>query len=399
MNKINSKILVLALMVIIALSLTGCIQGSVNLELNDDTSGTFEVTMAFPDGMDSDTSYTEFDINQDPEASKGITIREEEITYEDGDVSYIGNKATVTFDNFDNMINYLDIDTMTVSEVDNNTVRMTFNMVQDSEDEDEESSGESEYMLQMVAMAGGKIELNVKPNFKILKHNADKVNDGVYTWNILNSAKDKPFIEYNKQTPKKDNPATGVIDRKELEKQMELDVKDIDFHGKALEKLGLLKGDGTGLALDRQLTRAEGAVLFARVTGLDKEVNKFKQDNPNYKSGFTDVPNWAADTINMLHHKKLVAGVSTTKFDSNSPMLETHYATFMLRALDIDSGYSWDTADAYLKDNGYYDSDNISYNEVLNGTFNRRGASYITYNLLFAENKTTGNKLIEGIVK
>ncbi len=111
---------------------------------------------------------------------------------------------------------------------------------------------------------------------------------------------------------------------------------------KFLASLGYLKGTDDGLELERNLTRAEGAIMYSRLLGLEEEAQVFASENPNYESGFTDVPEWAEDTLNYLHHLDLVNGISETLYGSNAPMTEAQYTTLVLRALgysDRDGGF------------------------------------------------------------
>ena len=56
----------------------------------------------------------------------------------------------------------------------------------------------------------------------------------------------------------------------------------------ALNSLGLFQGTGSGYALDRGSTRAEGLVMLIRLTGAEAEAQAHAADH-----GFSDVPAWA----------------------------------------------------------------------------------------------------------
>ena len=56
----------------------------------------------------------------------------------------------------------------------------------------------------------------------------------------------------------------------------------------ALNSLGLFQDIGSGYALDRGSTRAEGLVMLIRLTGAETEAQAHAADH-----GFSDVPSWA----------------------------------------------------------------------------------------------------------
>ena len=57
-----------------------------------------------------------------------------------------------------------------------------------------------------------------------------------------------------------------------------------------LQSQGILKGSDKGLELDKELNRVEGALIYARVIGLESEIEQFKnQPDPNYVMPFKDI--------------------------------------------------------------------------------------------------------------
>lgn len=189
--------------------------------------------------------------------------------------------------------------------------------------------------------------------------------------------------------------------RDSLEKEKGI-VRDNDFHGNIMNNLGIIQGTEKGLELDRGLTRVEGAVMFSRLLGLQDKIEKFSLENPDYKSEFNDIPEWAKPTINYLEANGLVKGIGNNKYGSDRFMTETEYATLILRALgysDELGDFQWNTAKDKVKEIGMYDLDEIKPEEILGGSFTRRGMAYMSYNALYLENKLDGELLLYKLLK
>ena len=80
----------------------------------------------------------------------------------------------------------------------------------------------------------------------------------------------------------------------------------------ALHEMGLFSGTDKGYELDRAPTRAESAVMLVRLLGGEKEATE-----KNYKTPFTDVPDWAAPYVGWLYENDLTAGATETTFGTN----------------------------------------------------------------------------------
>ena len=100
-----------------------------------------------------------------------------------------------------------------------------------------------------------------------------------------------------------------------------------------LNTLGLVKGTGgpSGYALSAQATRAQAITVIVRLAGCEKEAA-----GTTVRTGFTDLPAWAADTISYAYGRGWVSGTSNSTFSPNTPVSARAYVTFLLRML----GYS-----------------------------------------------------------
>lgn len=263
----------------------------------------------------------------------------------------------------------------------------------------------SRYNLKNEDLEGANFTFNVTTDFMVTGHNADKVEGNTYTWNMINQLKnnEEAFLEY--ETDKKAEvvvpvkPSNPDGKRAEGVKWISILKTNPEYHGNALNRLGILRGTDKGLELDKPLTRIEGAIMYSRLLDLEDEINLFQLTNPTYTTGFVDVPEWAAPTVNYLQFKGLISGVGNNMYGSSTNMTEAQYATLVLRALGFDDkkgDFNWQTAGMKLLEIGLFDEEDImSYEKALENGFNRRAMSYYSFNAMFYKNKITGKYLID----
>ncbi|MDF1616053.1 S-layer homology domain-containing protein [Petrocella sp. FN5] len=252
---------------------------------------------------------------------------------------------------------------------------------------------------------GGQIIYSFETDYEVVGHNADYIKEkAIYVWDLTDdiflqsSGREYGFMEIRIDVA----PSNNLL-RRALEEENDLDRAHKDFHGEILKALGYLKGTDKGLELNRELTRAEGAIMYSRLLDLEDEVIAFASERSDYVSGFTDVPSWARDTINYLHYKGLVRGLSDELYGSNAKMTEAQYTTLVLRALgykDQEGDFLWNASTDKAIEIGLYDDDLREYVYIHDSKedmeFTRRKMSYISYNALFFKNIKTGEILYKG---
>ena len=390
---------------------TGCMQIQLDMELNSDNSGKFVGLSAInTDMFDEDgESKTSVSVLEEIRESEGLKVVETPITYTHNGSTYTGEKVEVSFNNSEDFINlYQEEELLRLIDLGNGINRLEIDFSDDVDtNEDSKDAGDFDIGA-MIEATGGKMVFTFKTDYEVLNHNADSVENGVLTWNLLKlmtnpELANKPlFIEYAVSEVSEVKDKLVDKSRTGVEKWLGIEKQDKSFYGKALNKLGILQGTGNGLELDRALNRVEGAIMYSRLLGVENEINQFAKSNPNYKSGFSDIPAWAEKTINYLHYKNLVMGVGNGKYGSTDPMTEAQYSTLVLRALgynDSKGDFNWSTANKTIEDVGVFNGDNVKPKEILGGNFIRETMSYISYNALFFENKTTGETLIDKLIK
>ena len=114
-----------------------------------------------------------------------------------------------------------------------------------------------------------------------------------------------------------------------------------------LYDLGLFKGTGVDVSgnpifdLYRAPTRAEAVTMLVRLLGKEDAALAGDWNTP-----FIDVADWAKPYVGYAYANGLTAGVSQTRFGSESSVTAAQFLTFTLRALGYESGkdFSWDSA-------------------------------------------------------
>jgi len=169
-----------------------------------------------------------------------------------------------------------------------------------------------------------------------------------------------------------------------------------------LVELGLLRGTGGSLELDRTPTRAEAITMIVRLDGGEDEAK-----NCNYDHPFTDVPEWADGYIGYAYENGITKGISDTELGSDLPVTGQMYLTMVLRTLGYKDGgtyyghsFTYDAPFELAEELGllhavyyrHYDShdrpvfdinnEDHCIRERIQTVFNREYMSYITFNAL-----------------
>lgn len=423
------KISLVAMMVALIMVLTGCIQMEVGVELNKDGSGGMEILMAqntdlLDEELDSEaeaeTDSLTFFQDEDFEGMEGVTTTTEAVEYMDKGYNFAGEKAIIEIEDMESFIAQMnekeEEDGIRLVDLENGNKRFEMTVELGDETLDgQETTQDDAQVWAMLEATGMKILYSITTDYEVVSHNAHIVDGDKYSLDLLrlsreleNTDQDSMIFFVEIETESTTEPEEEVEQddeeskesREEVESRLkaaiQLDRNHQDFYGEALKELGILKGTEKGLELNKGLTRAEGAVMYSRLLGLEEEIELFASENPDYTTDFTDVPDWVKPTINYLHSKGYVNGISTTEYGSGNFMKETEYATLVLRALGYKDGedFEWNTANVRAEELGLFAKDSVEPSVMLGGEFNRRKMAYISYNVLFSVD-ADGIELIE----
>lgn len=423
------KISLVAMMVALIMVLTGCIQMEVGVELNKDGSGGMEILMAQNTDLleeeldpeaEAETDSLTFFQDEDFEGMEGLTTTTEAVEYMDKGYNFAGEKAIIEIEDMESFIAQMNEkegeDGIRLVDLENGNKRFEMTVELGDENlEGQETTQDDAQVWAMLEATGMKILYSITTDYEVVSHNAHIVDGDKYSLDLLrlsreleNTDEDSMIFFVEIETESTTEPEEEVEQddeeskgsREEVESRLkaaiQLDRNHQDFYGEALKELGILKGTEKGLELNKGLTRAEGAVMYSRLLGLEEEIELFASENPDYTTDFTDVPDWVKPTINYLHSKGYVNGISSTEYGSGNFMKETEYATLVLRALGYKDGedFEWNTANVRAEELGLFSEDAVEPSVMLGGEFNRRKMAYISYNALFSVD-ADGIELIE----
>lgn len=423
------KISLVAMMVALIMVLTGCIQMEVGVELNKDGSGGMEILMAQNTDLleeeldpeaEAETDSLTFFQDEDFEGMEDVTTTTEPVEYMDKGYNFAGEKAIIEIEDMESFIAQMNEkegeDGIRLVDLENGNKRFEMTVELGDETLDgQETTQDDAQVWAMLEATGMKILYSITTDYEVVSHNAHIVDGDKYSLDLLRLSRELEntdldsmifFVEIEtenttepeEEVEQDDEESKGSREEVEnrLKAAIQLDRNHQDFYGEALKELGILKGTEKGLELDKELTRAEGAVMYSRLLGLEEEIELFASENPDYTTDFTDVPDWVKPTINYLHSKGYVNGISTTEYGSGNFMKETEYATLVLRALGYKDGedFEWNTANVRAEELGLFAKDAVQPSVMLGGEFNRRKMAYISYNALFSVD-ADGIELIE----
>ncbi|NDL66517.1 glycoside hydrolase family 10 protein [Anaerotalea alkaliphila] len=157
--------------------------------------------------------------------------------------------------------------------------------------------------------------------------------------------------------------------------------------GEVLQVLGLLKGTGQGLELEKGATRAQAAVMLVRLLGQEESAAN-RGGHP-----FKDVPDWADAHVGHLYALGLVKGMGAGAYGSDRPVTVNDYSTMLLRALghkDGQDGFTWERAAEYGAQAGLTTGDKAGTSPL-----SRDLMAKLSYDALFMEVQGEGRPLVE----
>jgi hypothetical protein len=153
-----------------------------------------------------------------------------------------------------------------------------------------------------------------------------------------------------------------------------------------LNRLGLFLGTDAGYELEKQVTRAQAAVMMVRLLGKEKEALSGSYSHP-----FTDVPGWADKYIAYMYRFGLASGVSDKTFDPDGLCNLQMYSTFVLRALGYKEGSDFTYGSANDETGKLGLLATISNRDI----FLRGDMVDVSYNVLAVKVKDSDNTLLD----
>lgn len=169
------KIKYLMLFLLVSL-VSGCMSVSMDIDIKNNDSGTLVYTVAYEESYQDSAEFTVDDI-------ENVVV--EDITFQKGDSTYIGKKATVTFSSLEELNNTIaklneDEESEEMDSL-NFTATREGNKVLITVPSDEESYEQMQMFLGSI-----DYKFNIAVEGKIISHNADNYDkdNGTLTWNV-----------------------------------------------------------------------------------------------------------------------------------------------------------------------------------------------------------------------
>ncbi|MBG0765673.1 MAG: hypothetical protein H0S78_12510, partial [Tissierellales bacterium] len=298
------KISLVAMMVALIMVLTGCIQMEVGVELNKDGSGGMEILMAQNTDLleeeldpeaEAETDSLTFFQDEDFEGMEGVTTTTEAVEYMDKGYNFAGEKAIIEIEDMESFIAQMNEKEgeigLRLVDLDNGNKRFEMTVELGDETLDgQETTQDDAQVWAMLEATGIKILYSITTDYEVVSHNAHIVDGDKYSLDLLrlsreleNTDQDSMIFFVEIETESTTEPEEEVEQddeeskesREEVESRLkaaiQLDRNHQDFYGEALKELGILKGTEKGLELNKGLTRAEGAVMYSRLLGLEEE--------------------------------------------------------------------------------------------------------------------------------
>ncbi|NTV88949.1 MAG: S-layer homology domain-containing protein, partial [Clostridiales bacterium] len=168
-----------------------------------------------------------------------------------------------------------------------------------------------------------------------------------------------------------------------------------------LNKLSILKGDGTGdYKLDNQLKRSEAAAFIIRLLGKESYV---LENSDNYiATSYTDVvsSDWFAPYVGYCSEEGIIAGTGNNQYTPNAFTSEKAFLKLVLVSLGYEYGNDFSWSEVYAK---AYEVKLVTGEEYLtktedNNAFTREGVVNVLYNALSQNKNGTTVSLIQSLI-
>ena len=165
-----------------------------------------------------------------------------------------------------------------------------------------------------------------------------------------------------------------------------------------LNQIGLVSGDGTGLNLDGELTRAEAATFIVKLIGREKTVLA----SPSFygMTPFTDVKGdeWYAPFVGYCAMNKIISGYPDNTFRADEKLTEKAFLTMVMKSLKYtDQDFNWDNIFLKAYEKGIVKDLSYAVKEA-DSTLDRGRVLEIEYNALNLFYKDGSMTLLDNLI-
>lgn len=177
-------------------------------------------------------------------------------------------------------------------------------------------------------------------------------------------------------------------------------VTDVIAKAQALNKLGMLAGDGKGnYSLESNLKRSEAATFIVKLMGKSKEVADKSSQYIN--TGFDDIKttDWFSAYVGFCKENDVISGIGNNKFGPNSNVTEKAFLTMTMKALGYTSDdFNWNSVYQKAYDIGLVTGNDYNGKTQDNVNYTRAEVVNIMYTALTLKAKDSDNTLLKQLV-
>jgi len=185
----RGKLITVIIISVMVLTMTGCMDMKVALDINGDNTGGMEVVMAYNEDLlgTEETAVMTEDFS-DMENYEGMTVKVEPLTYEKDTGTFKGEKIVASFENAYLALRQMGEDEgFNFIEKGNGVYRIEMDLETDSEEtgmstSTPEDSAQAKAFLQA---SGAEMFYSITTDYTVLYNNATNVNGKVYTWDLI----------------------------------------------------------------------------------------------------------------------------------------------------------------------------------------------------------------------
>ena len=164
-------------------------------------------------------------------------------------------------------------------------------------------------------------------------------------------------------------------------------------HTEALLAMGLIAGTGSGMELERLMTRSEGVILMLNLFGEQARVAAYPNPSP-----FLDVNGtWAERGIAYAHSRGYVSGASPNAFLPNNLFSADMFFTLILTALGYEGprDFQWNNAMDFAAQTGVIPRDFVA---PARDHWNRDRMMRAAFHILGAKYKDTNTTVLDRLI-
>ena len=180
----------------------------------------------------------------------------------------------------------------------------------------------------------------------------------------------------------------------------EVDRASLDSVASALNKVGLISGDGKGnYNLERSLKRSDATAFIVNLMG---KKNYLEENKEKYiDTGFSDVKksDWFAAQVGFCKENMILSGIGNNKFGPNNNVTEKAFLTMVMKVLGYTSeDFDWNQVYGKAYEIGLVSGDEYIGKTTDNMNYTRGNVVQVMYTALGLKLNNSDNTVIKKLL-